>query len=203
MALTKETPEILYAFGASPIAQNVMVKSNEKAVDASGENSYIATFHIKSLLNTTTAHTGTRFILESYDGKEWQSVFEFVELIGTSNSEAITNNPLEVGQGVGAAPITCASTTGYLVGAILGIADGANSETHRIAALATNTSITLNDAVIAQHAQNTLMYSVAVKKVLTVDLTSHKKIRWVIDNTYDADGSTVLCEIAMINTTKL
>ena len=79
------------------VAQNTIVAS--AAYDLS--EVYKAILHIQAALDTTTAHTGTRFLVQissSGSGDEdWQDYTDFVALIGTAARDAIENDPLAAG----------------------------------------------------------------------------------------------------------
>jgi hypothetical protein len=171
------------------VAQNTIAKSGELDIS----DAVMAILHIQAFLDTATAHTGTRFIVQTSGAatgnEDWQNTTTFVELIGTANIEPITNNPLSAA----ATTITCASTTGYTtLGAWRAIEDAtlANSELILETAYVTDTSITILDGTTNEHAQNTNMYSVAMGKDILL-LGEAYRVRLVVDNTYSSAGSTL------------
>ncbi len=177
------------------VAQNTIVKSAE--FDFSKMTDGILS--IQAALDTTTAHTGTKFIVQisnsSSGDEDWNEYTNFVGLIGTANSEAITNNPLAAGS----TTITCADTTGYTVlGNWRFIEDAtlADSELIFQTAVTTNTNITILDGTTNAHIQNTLMFNVALTQVISITKPVYR-LRVVVDNTYDADGSTLNYKVRM------
>jgi len=171
------------------VAQNTVAKSSE--IDLTKKDGGLLS--IQAALDTATAHTGTRFIPQisfSASGNEdWVNLTEFVGLIGTANSEAITNNPLAAG-GV---TITCASTTGYTTLAQRVFIEDAtliNSEIVIQNAVTTDTSIGLLDGVTNAHANTAVLYNVALLQVVSIP-EGALRLRLIVDNSYDADGSTL------------
>jgi hypothetical protein len=148
--------------------------------------------HIQSFLDTETAHTGTRFLIQvssALSGDEdWQDYTEFVGLIGTANKEDMTGNPTAAG----ATTITVASTTGYTAGAWRAIKDATlvNSELVFQTGLTTNTNITVLDGTTNEHANTSDLYNIALTQVVLLDSTVNR-VRVIVDNTYDSDGSTL------------
>lgn len=90
------------------VAQNTVAESG--TITCSGN--YVTTLHIQAFLDSTTAHTGTEFIIQfsSKDSgdEDWHDLTRWIGLVGTANSEAITNNPLSASS----TTITCADTGG-------------------------------------------------------------------------------------------
>lgn len=153
--------------------------------------------HIQSFLDTETAHTGTRFVVQASSmesgNEDWYDYTEFVGNIGTANSEQITDNPLAAAS----TTISCASTTGYTTfGVWRAIKDGtlANSELIYQKGYTNNTNITILDGTTNSHVLNTLMYNVALSQVVLVD-SSVVRVRVNIDNTYDSDGSSTVTRV--------
>lgn len=181
------------------VAQDVIVHSDAEDISDDIEAYLI----LQAALNTATAHTGTKIIVEishNTEGDEdWVELpgAEKTILIGTANEEAIDDNPLAAE----ATTITISSTAGYTVnGEWRFIEDGtiANSEIVRQEDEVNNTSIDILDGVTNEHAQNTNMYSIAISEVIAYLTAAVRRVRLVIDNTYDPDGST-LCYRLMIS----
>jgi hypothetical protein len=170
------------------VAQNVAAISSVLSCSAH-ESSML---HIQSFLDSTTAHTGTRFVIQTSSNtsgdEDWADYTEFVGLIGTADSEAITNNPLNAAS----TTITCASTTGYTAGAWRAIEDATlvNSELIWQKGLTANTNITILDGTTNSHVQNTVMYNIALSQVVML-ARPVQRVRLVVDNTYTAAGSSV------------
>jgi hypothetical protein len=196
MAITKSSIGVT---DWTAVAQNVIGESAE--IDLS--DVYEALIHIHAFLDTETPHTGTKFIVQisgSATGDEdWEDFAEFVELIGTANTEPITNNPLTAGS----TTITCASTTGYVVeGEWRAIKDGtlANSELILQTAYSATPDITILDGTTNEHAQTTAMYNIAFTKNILLPSSAYRA-RVVVDNTYDNDGSTLNYKVRLTKVT--
>jgi len=168
------------------VNQNTVSKSS--VYDYSDIKSGI--LHIQASLDTTTAHTGTEFIIQissSTSGdRNWNDLTKFVSLIGTANSEPITNNPLSIGS----TTITCISTTGYTAGGWRFIKDGISSELIYQTGLTANTNITIIDGTTNTHVLNTMMYNIAMTQNITIPSGTYR-LRILVNNTYDNDGSTL------------
>jgi len=174
------------------VAQNTVVESG--TIDCSGHDA--TAINIQAFLDSTIAHTGTRFQIQvSYNtsgDEDWADYREFEALVGTANSEAITNNPLTAGS----TTITMADTGGNYetapMGRWLAIEDGtlANSELVLNTGYTADTSITILDGTTNEHAQNTLMYDIAMSKTVILD-ASVQRARVVVNNTCDVNGSTL------------
>lgn len=186
MAITKSVDNIQ---DWTAVAQNTIAES--ATYDCS--LIYEATLHIQAFLDTATAHTGTRFIVQisgaNSGDEDWQNFTEFTALVGTANIEAITNNPLSAAS----TTITCASTTGYTVeGEWRAIEDGTlvNSELVLQKGYSSNTNITIVNGTTNEHAQSVNMYSIAMTQNILIP-AGVRRVRVLVDNTYDADGSTL------------
>lgn len=172
------------------VAQGAILEGNTQDVSSY----YGAILQVWYALTNATAHTGTRIIVEystdSSGDEDWAELAQFVVGVGTTNLETITNNPATAGATV----ITCASTTGYTVGIWIFLEDGAtfaNSEWGRVVAVAANTSVTLKDGITRQHANTSVLNSVAGPAVPVMIPEFCQRIRVIYDNSYDADGATV------------
>lgn len=172
------------------VAQNTLVHSTELDISADLE----ASLMFQAGLGSTTAHTGTKIIVEvsqNISGDEdWAKLTQRVILTGTANAENITDSPLVVGS----TTLAVASTTGYTTnGELRMIVDStlANSEIVRQIAYTTDTSVTILDGTTNEHAQNTTMYSIAISEVIAHLSAAVRRVRVLIDNTYDSDGSAL------------
>ena len=169
------------------VAQNTIVESATEDVSPN----YGSMLYIQSFLDTTTAHTGTKFLVQVSNAdsgdEDWYDLTEFVELVGTAATDLIENNPLAAGSTV----ITLTAHALTVLGIWLGIEDGtlANSELIFEKAQATN-SITCLDGTTNAHAQNTAIFNVAMVKSIFIP-PEVARVRVVVDNSYDADGSTL------------
>jgi len=169
------------------VAQNAIVASAEYDLI----NSAAALLHIQAALDTTTAHTGTRFLVQisaSETGDEdWQDWADFVALIGTAATDLIEDNPLAAGS-------TDIALTGHALtveGIHLFIEDGTlvNSELILEASQSTNEIVALRGTTNA-HALNTAIFNVAMNQnvYLPADV---RRVQLVVDNSYDDNGSTL------------
>lgn len=169
------------------VAQNTIGKSAEVGLSAT----YEAILHIQAALDTTTAHTGTRFIVQisaSGSGDEdWQDLTDFVALIGTATTDAIEDNPLAAGSTDIALTLHAYTTEGSLL--FIEDATLADSEIVRVASQTANEVVIL-DGTGNAHVLNTAMFNVAMGQVVSIP-TSAIRARLVVDNTYDDNGSTL------------
>ena len=169
------------------VAQNTLAKSSEYDIS----DAYEAVMHIQSALDTTTAHTGTRFIVQtsaSDEGDEdWMDFTEFVALIGTAVTDAIEDNPLAAGS-----TDIALTAHGYTTeGAWLLIEDATliNSELVRVASQTVNEVVVI-DGTTNGHVLNTVMFNVAMVQSISLPKTA-ERVRLLVDNTYDDNGSTL------------
>lgn len=174
------------------VAQDTIVHSG--ILDISGDLE--AQLILQAFLDTETAHTGTRIIVEishnTSGDEDWAELqgAERVILIGTANAELIDDNPLTAGS----VTILMSSTTGFTVnGELRGIEDGtlANSEIVRQIAETTNVDIDILDGTTNEHANTVNVYSIAMSAVIAYLSPSVRRVRIIIDNTFDPDGSTL------------
>ncbi len=150
-----------------------------------------AILYIQAGLDTTTAHTGTKFIVQvssaTSGDEDWQDYTSFVALIGTAATDLIEDNPLAAGS----TTITLTAHALTVLGKWLLIEDGTlvNSELVFESAQSAN-SITILDGTTNAHAVNTAIFNVAM--VQNVSITSSvNRLRVLVNNTYDSDGSTL------------
>ena len=191
-AASTQTPSSVDDWNAC--AQNTVEESSVITAD----DDYGTMLSIQAFLDSTTAHTGTKFQIQisSADSgdEDWHDLpgGTFVELVGTANSENITDNPLAASS----TTITVADTGGNYetppMGRWLAIEDStlANSELILNTGYTTDTNITIIDGTANEHAQNTTMYDIAFSKSMYVPAGANR-IRVIVNNTYDVDGSTL------------
>jgi hypothetical protein len=182
------------------VAQNTVVHSGE--LDCSlHAASHLA---VQAFLDTTTAHTGTEFIVEvssnTSGDEDWCEWCRFVALIGTAVKQDITNNPLAAA-GV---TVTIGATANFTVGLLVALEDATlvNSELVRITAVTTNTSVTLLDGVTNEHANTCDLYNLAMTQIVML-APSVMRARVVVNNGYDADGSTLNYKLRINKVTSL
>ena len=181
------------------VAQNTIVES--MTFDMS--DSLNALLSIQAALDTTTAHTGTKFIVQvssnSSGDEDWDDFTEFVGLIGTAATDAIENNPLNAAE-------TSLTLTGHSLtteGVWLFIEDGTliNSEMGFVASQSTN-AVVLLDGVTNSHVVSTAVFNVALTKKITLP-ESVGRVRVVVDNSYDNNGSTLNYKIRISEATDI
>lgn len=179
------TPDIVTDWTA--VAQNTIVKSAEANV--SGSNGSL--LYLQAFLDTTTAHTGTKFIVQmtnaSTGNEDWVDLVEFSSLIGTSATDLIEDDPLAAGS----TSITLTSHSLTTIGKWLAIEDATlvNSELIFESAQATN-SITCLDGTTNAHAVNTAIFNVVMTQSIVVP-PEVVRARVIVDNSYDSDGSSL------------
>jgi len=170
------------------VAQNTVVES--ATLDCSSH--YGTMLHIQAFLDNTTAHTGTRFIVQASSNttgdEDWQDLTEFVALIGTAVTDLIENNPLA--QNSTAITLTGHAYTDFAKW--LAIEDGTlvDSELVFVKANADANTVDILDGTANAHAVNTAMFDVAVSKVVMIPPETYR-VRLVVANNYDADGATL------------
>ena len=185
------------------VAQNTIAESGIITLSSN----YSTMLHLQAALDTTTAHTGTKFAVQvssnATGDEDWQSFLEFVALIGTAVTDLIEDNPL-------AAHSTAIALTGQILSAAVGlgswlfIEDGTliNSELIFLASQSTNEIVALDDTTNA-HAQNTAIFSIAISRVIQIPINAGMRARVIVDNSYDVDGSTLNYKLRTTQTTAI
>jgi len=169
------------------VAQNTIAKSAEYDMSAAFE----ALLHIQAALDTTTAHTGTKFIIqvsaaESGD-EDWNDYAEFTALIGTAATDAIEDDPLAAG----ATEITLTGHALTTEGVWLFIEDGTLINSEMVFESASDTNdITLLDGTKNAHLKAVALFNLAMVKTISLP-ASVGRVRLVIDNSVSAAGSTL------------
>ena len=188
------------------LAQNAVREG--AAVDLS--ESFASELHIDVALGNTTAHTGTRILVQvssaAADDEFWTTIQDFIALVGTANTEVVLNNPLAAA----ASQIEVADLTGFTVatgGTLLAfLLDNtvANSELVRIVSTSVeggNDLINLLDPVKREHAVTTSVLSnIAATYKVEIPMGA-LRARVLYDNLYDADGAAIYCRTRVITTT--
>ena len=160
---------------------------------------YDTTLHIQAFLDTTTAHTGTEFVVQvssnTTGDEDWEDFCRFTELVGTAVSITITNNPAAVGTTVfTSATVVAGWAVANLPIRWCGIEDITllvSSELMLQVGYVLNTSITVQDGSSLAHAVNSVIYSIAFSKTITLSMNAGLRARLVVNNDYDSDGSTL------------
>ena len=184
MAITKAVEAVQ---DWTAVAQNTVAES--ATLDCSGH--YGTILNLQAFLDTVTAHTGTRFIIQvssnTSGDEDWQDYTEFVGLVGTAAKDDVENDPL-------AAAATSITLTGHAYTALakwIAIEDATlvNSELVFEVAQSVN-AITLLDGPTNEHANTADTYNVALSQNILIDASVYR-VRVLVDNTYDTDGSTL------------
>lgn len=175
----------------------VAAQATDESTVITLSSNYATTVHIQAFLDTTTAHEGTEFKIQvsglSSGDEDWSDMTGggFRALVGTADSEAQTENPLAVGQ----TTINCANTGGLYetepMGKWIAIEDGTlvNSELMWLTGFVTDTSITVLDGTTVEHAQNVLMYDIAISRSIVIPFGSGARARLICNNGIDMDGT--------------
>lgn len=197
MSLTK-TAEAITDWTA--VAQNIIAESG--ILDISGH--YAIALQIQAALDSATAHTGTRFIIQvssnSSGDEDWQDLTEFIALIGTAITDSIEDNPLP-------ASSTSLTLTGHsltIEGVWILIEDGTlvNSELIFVKSQSANAVVAL-DGTTNEHAQNTPVFNIAISKTIIIPMESGLRVRLIVDNSYDDNGSSLNYKIRATKITAL
>ena len=181
------------------VAQNTVSKSG--IIDCSGHAATLLC--IQAALNTTTAHNGTRFIVQvssnTSGDEDWQDYTEFIGLAGTAVADNIEDNPLPANS----TSITLTANTYTALAKWLFIKDATLVNSELIFEIAqTTNAITLLDGTTNAHASGTAIYNIALSQVVMVD-PSVNRARVLVDNTYSATGSSLNYKVRVSKATSL
>ena len=171
----------------SAVDQNTISKSEE--YDLIDNISGI--LNLQAALDTTTAHTGTKFIVQISSSKsgneDWQDFVEFVGLIGTAATDLIENDPLVAGS----TDIALTTHSLTVLGKWLFIEDSTliNSELVMESEQTANEIVVL-DETTNDHVKDTAIFNVAMVQNIAIPFATNR-VRLIIDNTYDLNGSTL------------
>jgi hypothetical protein len=202
MALTKAEASL---HDWTALASGTVAESSE--IDCS--DAYSLLIHIQAFLDSTTAHTGTEFLIlgasaDSGD-EDWYEICRFVDLVdATPDEETIDDNPWATDDLTTAVTATGDFNVGLADGQLKWIAaeDGTlvNSELMLQTDAATDTSITVLDNKANSHANTVNLYSAAMSRAIPVGI-EHYRIKIVINNNYDINGSSLNYRIRYIEVT--
>jgi hypothetical protein len=127
-------------------------------------------------------------------------------LVGTAGEELIDDDPWATDDKTTLVTSTTGYTTGISDGPAQWIAaeDGTltSSELMLMATAAANTSITVLDDKAASHANTVKLFSIAFSRGITIGI-GHYRVRVIVNNTYDINGSTLNYRIRTTKTTAL
>lgn len=166
------------------VLQNTIVKSDEFRLETKRDG----IIQIKAALNSITAHTGTRFIIQtsanSFGDGDWYNLVEFIGLIGTAETDLSENTLVE-----GATSITLTGHSLTTIGEWLFIADSTieNSEIVMESAQTTN-AITLLDGIKNDHVIGTPIFNIVMEQTIKLSQATNR-VRVIVDNSYDSNGS--------------
>lgn len=175
------------------VAQNVLVESTNDDFSAN----LASVLMIQAALDTTTAHTGTKFKIQiagkATDDEDWHDYEEIVGLIGTAATDLIEDNPLSAG----ATTITLTAHALTEEGVWLFIEDSTliDSELVYLKSQSAN-QLVLVDATKNAHVQNTAIFNVVMTEVRYLPV-GIGRIRVLVDNTFDPDGSSLNFKITV------
>ena len=169
------------------VAKNSIAKSAEVSLSSVHRSA----MNIQASLNTTDAHTGTKFIVQtsamSSGDEDWQDLTEFVALIGTSLTDVTEDDPLAAGST--AIALTTHGLT--VLGKLLFIEDGTLSNSEIVMEVSqTANEVGILDGTTNAHALGTAIFNVAMTQNVSIPSTANRA-RLVVVNTYDSGGSTL------------
>jgi len=175
-------------------------------------DSFASMVFIDIALGDTTAHTGTRVLLQvssaAADDEFWTDLVEFVAVEGTANTEVVLNNPLAAtGAQVEVADITgfTVATGGILLAFMLDNTV-ANSELVHIVSTSVeggNDLINIQDGVKREHAVTTTVLSnIAESRAIAIP-SGVLRARVLYDNLYDANGAAIYTRTRVVETTSV
>lgn len=191
MALTKPAPTVIDDWTA--IAQGDIVESSEYDCSAN----YAWLLGIQAFLDSTTVHVGTEFIPQysasSSGDEDWISLQPFTALNGTAATFIVTTEASS-GQKV---IISTTLPSGFdpddkdLL--IVGVEDNTliNSELVTVRTYTSNTDINVLDNLANTHAVTTTnCFNIAINRPYLISPEA-SRVRLVINNAYDSNGSTL------------
>jgi len=175
------------------------------AIDASAM--YNAGVCVESFLDANTATAlGVGFVVEvsplTTGDDEWVDLAQWTGLI---TAAALTCHMEDDPLAAGSATIAINPTAAFTQGAWFGIKDGVdvlNSELCRLKLLTTNTSFTLYGITAHAHLKDTVMWSVAEKKVICLP-DWVQRVRLVIINTQTVAGASMVWKLSVGDITAL
>ena len=175
-------------------------------------DSFASMVFIDIALGDTTAHTGTRVLLQvssaAADDEFWTDLVEFVAVVGTANTEVVLNNPLAAA----ATAVEVADLTGFTVatgGVLLAFMldnSVANSELVQIVSTSVeggNDLINILDGVKREHAVTTTVLSNITESRAIAIPSGVLRARVLYDNLYDANGAAIYTRTRVVETTSV
>lgn len=194
MALTKLDDIVIDDWTAvAQTADDSVVVSSE--YDASGN--YETILNIQAFLDSTTAHTGTEFTVQystsSTGDENWIGLVSFVALVGTAATFVVTTEASSGQKVIISTTLPAGFDQEDAEHLVVGVEDTvlANSELVTVKGYTLNTSITCVDNLTNTHAVTTTnCYNIAFTRAVSIPFPV-ERIRLMINNDYDSDGSTL------------
>lgn len=182
----------------SETAQNAVGESTE--LDVSGM--FSLKLHIQHALTTTAVENAEGAFLVQFasetgtSNEDWQTSFLIPMVTGTPDSEALTAT-----EPIGEIVITLASTTGLYTNdnirwMLLKDNTLAASEMVQVVSAVSNTSITIQDGLTAEHTTADIMWDIANSSSYYVDVYQEDRMRVLVVNNIDAGGTQVTWRIS-------
>ena len=174
-------------------AQNAVGESTE--LDVSGM--FSLKLHIQHALTTDAVENADGiFIVEvaseaGSSNEDWSELFRINMVTGTPNTEAMTAT-----EPIGETVIAVASTTGLYTNdgtrwMLLKDNTLAASEIIKVVSAVSNTSVTIQDGLTAEHTSADILWDIADSRSYYVDVYQEDRLRVLIDNTLDSGGTQV------------
>lgn len=159
----------------------------------------------QAALDSTTAHTGTKFRVQvsnqTSGDEDWHDLFEIILCVGTAATEALAGAET----GGAATVLEVADTTGFVTNGIwLFLKDDTIAASELVFQLSyvTNTSITVLDAITNSHTAADALWNVAESKSWQLP-SAAQRVRLIVDNNYDSGASTICYRAWVVKVTAL
>lgn len=170
------------------VAQNTLVHSDIIDIGSDLEAMLI----LQAFLDTTTGHTGTEIIVQishkDSGDEDWADLTRRNILIGTAVADAIENAPL----GIGETAITLTGHAYTVIGKWLAIKNGTLLDSELVMEKSqTANEVVIVDGVTNAHVATTPMYNVAFSDTIAYLTAAVRRVRIIVNNAYDPDGSTL------------
>lgn len=184
-------------------AQNAVGESSE--LDVSGMFS-IKVYIQHALTTDAVENADGVFIFEGASetgtsNEDWGELYRVPMVTGTPNTEALTAT-----EPIGETVIAVASTTGLYTNdgtrwMLLKDNTLAASEMIKVVSAVSNTSVTIQDGLTAEHTSADVLWDIANSRAYYVDVYQEDRFRVIIDNTLDSGGTQVTWRISYIEVT--
>ena len=191
MALVKAAVSVIDDWTA--VAQGDVVESTE--YDSSSDYSILLS--IQAFLDTTTAHVGTEFIpqysVAAAGDEDWISLPSFIALVGTAATFVVTTEAASGQKVIVSTTLPAGFDPDDASLLIVGIEDGTliNSELVTVRLYTNNDNITVLNNLANTHAiTTTSAWNIAIDMPYPIP-SEASRVRLVINNGYDSNGSTL------------